>query len=83
MACKDDKVLTLNDAEIKSLSFEDGFRILEGLVSQVEQGEISLEKTLIYYEQGTKLTAHLRKILGAAEEKITILRKGEGGFSEP
>ena len=77
-----DVFLKLEDSKIGKLSFEEGLKILEHLVSQIEGGDLSLEKAVISYEKGTKLAGHLRKLLDSAEERITILKKGDAGFGD-
>lgn len=46
---------------------------LEALVQKMEEGGMTLEETLKYYENGVKLASELKKELVAAEEKLTIL----------
>ena len=66
------------EGKIKELSFEEGLKLLEELVSSVEDGTLSLEKSISSYERGVQLVGRLREVLSGAEEKLRML-KGEGG----
>lgn len=57
----------------KKQTFEEKIEQLEALVSQMEEGGMTLEETLKRYESGVKLAAELKKELAAAEEKLSIL----------
>ncbi len=67
-------------ADEKKMTFEDALGKLEQLVEQIESGQIGLEESIARYEEGTKLVKQCRKILDAAEKKIQVLAKGEGGL---
>lgn len=59
---------------IKSLSFEEGMKELEGLVGRLEGRDVGLEESLVAFERGHALQQHLTEVLKAAElriEKIT------------
>ena len=62
-------------SKVKALSFEDGIKILEDLVSTVESGSLALDKTIQSYEIASLLTEHLRSQLSGAEEKLKVLQK--------
>jgi exodeoxyribonuclease VII small subunit len=53
--------------------FEDSLAELEQLVEQLEQGDISLEESLKFFERGVKLTRTCQKALQEAEQKVQIL----------
>lgn len=57
----------------KKQTFEEKMTQLEALVQKMEEGGMTLEETLKYYENGVKLASELKKELVAAEEKLTIL----------
>jgi exodeoxyribonuclease VII small subunit len=67
----------------KELSFEDALEKLETIVSEIEGGEIPLEKSIERYAQGIELVKRCRKILDAAEEKIQTLTENEQGQMVP
>ena len=60
----------LTEDEIKELKFEDGLKKLEELVNQLDDGSLSLEDSISYYEIGVKLKSHCEKLLKTAELKI-------------
>ncbi len=60
----------LTEDEIKKLKFEEGLKKLEALVTQLDDGNLSLEESISYYEIGIKLKDHCEKLLKAAELKV-------------
>ena len=60
----------LTENEIKELKFEEGLKKLEELVTQLDDGDLSLEESISYYEIGIKLKSHCEKLLKTAELKI-------------
>ena len=60
----------LTEDEIKGLKFEEGLKKLEELVNQLDDGDLSLEDSISYYEIGIKLKSHCEKLLKTAELKI-------------
>ena len=60
-------------------SFEQGLERLEKIVQELEQADLSLERALELFEEGMKLSAHCRRQLEEAENKVEILlKKAEG-----
>jgi exodeoxyribonuclease VII small subunit len=66
-------------------SFEDALRELEQILSEIENGELGLEESLVKYERGNFLIQHCRGVLNTAEKQIELLsRSPDGGLaSEP
>ena len=60
----------LTEDEIKGLKFEEGLKKLEKLVTHLDDGNLSLEESISYYEIGIKLKSHCEKLLKTAELKI-------------
>ena len=60
----------LTENEIKELKFEEGLKKLEELVTQLDDGNLSLEESISYYEVGIKLKSHCEKLLKTAELKV-------------
>ena len=54
-------------------NFEKRFMELEKLVNQMEQGDLSLEESLKYFERGMLLTKKCQQALSEAEQKVKIL----------
>lgn len=64
-------------------TFEEALAELEKLVEEIESGRIGLEESIVRYEKGTKLIKQCRTILDAAEKRIQLLAKAEGGELTP
>lgn len=58
--------------------FEECLQRLEGIVQELEKGEVPLEKSLTLFEEGMKLSSACRKELEEAEGKVEILLKKNG-----
>ncbi len=73
-------LITLENAaeRIKELPFESGLKLLEELVTKVESGALSLDKSILSYEKGVELINHLKKLLSGAEEKLKVLNRENG-----
>lgn len=65
------------------MKFEEALAKLEQIVSQIEQGQVSLEDSIEKYGEGVQLIDLCRSILDSAEKKIQLLAKGENGQLEP
>lgn len=55
------------------VTFEEDLKKLEQLVSQLESGELPLEKSLALFEEGVSLYKNCKKRMGAIEIKISKL----------
>ena len=62
--------IMITEDEINELKFEEGLKKLEELVNQLDDGDLSLEESISYYEIGIKLKSHCEKLLKTAELKI-------------
>ncbi len=60
-------------------TFEEALKKLEEIVTQLEQGDLSLDKSLKLFEEGIRLSHRCTKKLDEAEKKVEILLKGSGG----
>ncbi len=58
--------------------FEECIQRLEGIVRELEQGEVPLERSLTLFEEGMQLSSSCRKELEEAEGKVEILLKQNG-----
>ncbi len=61
------------------MNFEQSIKELEEIVHKLEQGELSLEKALEYFEKGIVLSKFCTTILDDAEQKVNILVKKKDG----
>ena len=66
-------------SDISALSFEEAMKQLEGVVRDLESGNVELEKSIALYEQGAKLKAHCEAKLKEAEEKVARITLGPDG----
>ena len=67
------RFIMLTEDEIKELNFEEGLKKLEELVTQLDDGNLTLEESISYYEIGVKLKSHCEKLLKMAELKVCLL----------
>ncbi len=65
--------------EIEPKDFEDALARLEGIVKDLEKGELSLEGSLARYEQGIRLARFCSEKLEEAEKRIEVLQVSESG----
>jgi exodeoxyribonuclease VII small subunit len=63
----------------KSIDLEKSLSELEGIVEELESGDLPLEKAMQKFEQGIKLTRGCQSALKDAEQKVEILMKSAGG----
>ena len=65
------------------VDFEQSLRSLEEIVRKMEQGELTLEKSLEAFEEGVRLTRNCQTALQKAEQKVNILVKNSDGEFSP
>lgn len=65
------------DSEVHS--FEDILERLQGVVQELEKGDLSLEKTLARFEEGMKLARKGTALLDDAEKRVEVLLKDPQG----
>lgn len=64
---------------INEMNFEEAIGELEKLVSDLDSGNVPLEKSVALYERGAELKAHCEARLKDAEMKIQEIALGAGG----
>ena len=57
----------------EKVSFEEQLEKLQTIVSQLEQGDVPLEKALTQFQDGVKLSNQLQDTLDNAEKTLTKL----------
>jgi exodeoxyribonuclease VII small subunit len=72
-----DHRLAMSNARPKN--FETSLEELERIVRELEQGELTLEKSLELFEQGVKLSRECQERLNQAERRIEILMRDNQG----
>jgi exodeoxyribonuclease VII small subunit len=69
--------------ELKVKDFESALKSLEDIVSQLEGGELALEKALELFEEGVKISRFCHGKLEEAERKVeTLIRAADGSLKE-
>ncbi|MBQ2072661.1 MAG: exodeoxyribonuclease VII small subunit [Oscillospiraceae bacterium] len=66
----------------KKLSFEEAMKRLEEIVSHLEKGDIPLEESIRLFEEGSGLLAFCSSQLEEAEQKVSLLRRGDDDETE-
>jgi exodeoxyribonuclease VII small subunit len=56
--------------------FEDDLKDLEGIVTQIDSGELSLEESISAFEGGVALVRSLNQKLDEVERKVELLMRG-------
>ncbi len=69
--------------QAKKLTFEQALKKLEQIVSEIEEGKVSLEQSIEKYADGIGLIKQCRVILDSAEQKIQMLSRNESGELSP
>jgi len=62
-----------------SKKFESALEELEGVVEQLESGELSLEDSLAAFEKGVGLVKYCNQKLAEVEKKVELLVKDKEG----
>ncbi|MBW7909480.1 MAG: exodeoxyribonuclease VII small subunit [Kiritimatiellae bacterium] len=66
------------------LDFEKALTRLESLVKEMETGNLSLDKMMAHFEEGSKLVKTCDQKLNEVEKKIEkLVKKGDSIASEP
>lgn len=65
--------------DIAKMSFEQALAELEGIVRDLEQGEIDLDQSIAAYERGARLRAHCEQKLRDAQLKVDKITQDAGG----
>lgn len=66
----------------KQLDFEEALARLEEVVKELEDGGLSLEKSLELFEEGVKLVKFCKMELDQAERKIEIVLKKDEDYND-
>ena len=60
---------------MKKKSFEEALADLERITKELEEGDLSLEESLKYFDEGVKLAEYCNGKLNDAQKKVEILLK--------
>ena len=64
-------------------TFEEALARLETIVRELEEAELPLERSLVVFEEGVRLSRLLHERLNEAERKVEILMRNEDGEKVP
>ena len=65
---------------MKKKSFEEALAKLEQITKELEEGDLSLEESLKYFDEGVKLAEQCNSKLNEAQKKVEILLKKNDGL---
>lgn len=68
---------------IEEMSFREASAELEGIVRDLEQGELELEDSLTRYARGVELLKSLKTRLAQAEQKVQVLLDASNETVQP
>lgn len=57
--------------DIDGLTFEAAYAELEGIVAQLDAGDLPLQDSVTLFERGKQLSAYCQRLLDQAELRIT------------
>ena len=66
----------------KDLTFEEAIGNLEKIVTELESGELSLDKSVTNFKKGMELSNYCNKLLDDAEKTISVLVEKRDGTIE-
>lgn len=67
---------------MKEIKFEEAMQELETIAKELEKGDLTLEESLLKFEEGIKLSKKCNTIIEEAEKKICILLQKDGKIVE-
>lgn len=67
------------ETDVSEMSFEAAMAELEGVVTQLERGDVALDDSIALYERGAALKKHCEDKLKAAEEKVAAITLNADG----
>lgn len=63
----------------KQKTFEESLKRLEEIVRELENGDTPLDESMKLFEEGVSLSATCNELLEKAEQKVSMLTRGENG----
>ena len=61
----------------KKLTLEESFDALDGIIDELQRGELSLEESFKKYEEGLKLIKNCNDSIDKVEKKLLVINGGE------
>ena len=69
----------MSSKQDKKPDFESALAELEGLVSKLESGDLSLDQSLACFKRGVELTRHCQSVLDEAQKAVELLASNADG----
>ena len=66
----------------EKVNFEEAIKELEAIASKLEHGELNIDESIKFFEQGMKLSKECTDYLQEVEKKITNIIEKEGKIVE-
>ncbi|MDF1856341.1 exodeoxyribonuclease VII small subunit [Pseudooceanicola sp.] len=63
----------MTDQPVEKMTFEQAMKELEGVVAQLERGDVPLDESIALYQRGAELKARCEARLKDAEEKVAAI----------
>lgn len=70
------------EAEAQELTFEQALKALENVVSGLQRSDLSLDKSMYLFQEGTRLVTLCRRHLDEAEQEVKVLLRQAGAETE-
>jgi len=68
-----------SDKNVSNLSFEQAMQELETTVRRLEEGKVSLEEAITFFERGEVLRAHCEQKLKQAQTRVEKIAEDKNG----
>lgn len=72
----------MSKSKDKTPDFEKSLAELEGLVSRLESGELTLDQSLDCFKRGVELTRHCQSVLDEAQKMVDLLANDDPAASD-
>jgi len=66
----------------EKITYEDAIKEIEGIVSKLEKGEISLEESIRLFERGKELITYCKNVLDNVKGKIYTIEDTNNGIEK-
>lgn len=61
----------------KKMTLEESFDALDGIIDELQGGELTLEESFKKYEEGMKLVKNCNDLIDKVEKKLLVINGGE------
>ena len=61
----------------KKMTLEESFDALDGIIDELQGGELTLEESFKKYEEGMKLVKNCNDSIDKVEKKLLVINRGE------